>query len=299
LVHIDLISEGQFWLGGLVSISLFVLIIFACKFSLSFASLYPIEETSSSEKMSVNCDGMLFNAKFTSSLQLLSTRKLKEQAMFALLDEQEIILTIHLVSTGFSCRNLSIQQNRRHGLSIPTTSFQCYENNSILNISVVLPQKIGTTQFDLVGPHFVGALRLCFTSPSIIFDNGIYTAQKMDFCQLFFTPNETLTSSPTINVKMTKAVNRTASMTLSDMVTYTGLWLPTLTMNTLHDHLLFSQKGDSYRYLPTRMSLIVDITESEFYIQNTQEPIARTYEIAFNTILFASKRLVLFHSKLV
>jgi hypothetical protein len=60
-------------------------------------------------------------------------------------------------------------------------------------------------------------------------------------------------------------------------------------MNTLTDDLLFSQKGNFSRYLLTQMTLVVDIIESEFYMINTQEPIARTYEITFNTILFSSK----------
>jgi len=287
--HIDVISEGEFWLGGLISLSLFVLIVFACKFSISFATLYPIDKSSSDERMSVSCDGILFNAKFTSSLQLLSTRKSTEKVIFDLLDKQIITMTVELVSTAFSCDDLSIQQNRGHGLSIQSTNFNCSPNNSILNISTILPQHVVTMQLSLTGPHFIGGLRICFSAPSIITDNEKFKAQQMNYCQFFYTPNETLTSNPAINVKMTRVVNRTASMTLMDEVTYTGLWLPTLAMNTLTDDLLFSQKGNFYRYLPTQMILVVDITESEFYMKNTQEPIARTSEITFNTILFSSK----------
>ncbi|CAF1084046.1 unnamed protein product [Adineta steineri] len=285
-VHIDLISEGQFWLGGLISLSLFVLIIFACKFSISFASLYPIEQVSSDERLSVSCDGILFNAKLTSSLQLLSTHTYKEKTIFTLLDEQNITLTAEFISTGFGCDDLAIQLKRAHGLSITLKIFNCSTNNSIIYVSFILPQHVITMYFDILGPYFVGALRICFSAPSVIIDNGTYTAQQLDYCQSFFTPNKTLTSNPVINVKMTKVINRTASMTLLDEVTYTGLWLPTLAMNTLTDDLLFSEKGEFYRYVRSHMTLVMDITESEFYVKNTQEPIARTYEITFNTILF-------------
>jgi hypothetical protein len=179
--HIDVITEGQFWLGGLISLSLFVLIIFACKFSISFASLYPIEETTTNERMSVSCDGILFNAKFSSSLQLISTRKQNEKAVFALLDKQTITLTVEFVSTAFTCNDSSIQQNRGHGLSIPPTNLNCFANNSILNISTFLPQHVITMQYNVIGPHFVGGLRICFSAPSIITDNDKYTAQQMDY----------------------------------------------------------------------------------------------------------------------
>ncbi|UJR34338.1 hypothetical protein I4U23_021741 [Adineta vaga] len=292
--HIDLISEGEYWFGGLISLSIFVLIIFVCKFSISFASLYPIEETSLNERTSVLCDGTLFNAKFTSSLQLLSTSTYQEKPILNLLNNQIITLTVQFISTAFSCSDLSMQQNTGHGLNIPSKNFICDSNHSILYISTILPQHIVTMEFDLIGPHHVGGLRLCFSAPSIRMDNGIYIVQNMDYCKLFYTENETLTFNPTINVKMTKAVNRTASMIFLNDVMYTGLWLPTLTTNTLTDNLLFSQKGDFYRYLHTKMTLIVDITESEFYMKNTQEPIARTYEITFNTILFSMLCLDLF-----
>ena len=288
--HVDLIGEGQFWLGGLISCSLVVLITFACKFSIFFAELYPFELTSSNERMSVSCDGTLFNAKFSSSLQLLSTHKHEEEKpIFTLLHEQNINLAVQFVSTAFTCDDLAIKQRRGYGLSIPSRNFDCFTNSSILNISTVLPQHAVTMQFDLTGPHFVGGLRFCFSAPSITIEEGKYIAKQMDYCQFFFVLNQTLTSNLIINVKMIKVINRTASMTLADNVIYTGLWLPTLTMTSLTDELLFWKEGESYRYLPTKTSLAIEITESEFYMKNTQEPIARTYEITFNTVLFSSK----------
>lgn len=290
--YIDLITEKQFWLGGLISLSLFVLICFAGWFSMSFALLYPIEQTSSQEQASVVCDQLLINAKFSSSLQLLSTSKhIDEKPIFSLLDEQKITLNTQFVSTGFVCNDLAMQQNRGHGLSIPSTDFKCSSNDSILNVSTNLPQHVVTMQFDLNGPYFVGGLHICLSTPSITLDDGKYTAQRMEYCRFFFVPNQILTSYPIVNIRMTKVINRTISMTLTDNVTYTGIWLPTVSMDSLTDDILLSQKGEYYRYLPSKIVLIIQTTESEFYMKNTQEPIARTYEIIFTTILFSSKLL--------
>ncbi|UJR16886.1 hypothetical protein I4U23_003784 [Adineta vaga] len=287
-IRIDFIGEGQYWLGGLISLSLFVLVTFACKFSISFANLYPYEETSIFERISATCDSSLINAKFSSSLQLLSIHKPQEEKpIFDLLDNQNISLGVQFVSTAFTCDNLTVQQIRDHGLNIPTTISNCSQNNNILYIKTMLPKKIGTIQFDLVGPHFVGGLRLCLSAPAVSIDNDRYTARQMDFCHFLYVPNQIITSNPKINVKMVKVINRTASMMFDDDVIYSGLWLPTLTSTSLTDESLFLQKGEFYHYLPTETIVVIDITESEFFMKNTQEPIARTYEITFNTILFS------------
>ena len=145
-------------------------------------------------------------------------------------------------------------------------------------------------KFDLIGPFFIGGIRLCLSAPSSSIQNDKYIAKEMNFCQFLFVPNQTITTDPTINIKIIKIINRTASMTVDDDdAIYSGLWLPTLTSTSLTDELLYLKKGQSYRYLSTKITLVIYIKESEFFMKNTQEPIARSYEITFNTILFSSK----------
>lgn len=64
---------------------------------------------------------------------------------------------------------------------------------------------------------------------------------------------------------------------------FTELWLPTLTTH------LHSEEDESFHYTKLQMILLIDITQSKFYMKNIQEPIARSYDITFNTILFSSK----------
>ncbi|CAF2880714.1 unnamed protein product [Rotaria sp. Silwood2] len=293
LSHCDVIGEGKYWLGGLISLSLLVLIIFACKFSISFSYLYPIEETSLNERQGVSCDDSLFNAKLTSSLQLLSTLKHEdEKPIFDLLSKQNITMTVQFISTDYTCKNVSLLQIRDRGLHIPSTNFSCSETKKILTISKLLPQHIINLKLTLNGPYFIGGLRLCFSAPSATNISAHSKVQQMDTCQFFFTPNQTLTRNPTVNIKMTKVINQTASLMISNNTTYTGLWLPSFIVDTLTDELLFSLDAEYLRYVPDKTILVVVITESEFYMKNTQEPIARHYEIIFSTILFASKILV-------
>ena len=78
-------------------------------------------------------------------------------------------------------------------------------------------------------------------------------------------------------------------MTMQDGVTYSGIWFPALIIPTLTDVFLFERHGEFSRYLSSEMNVLVEMTESEFYIKNVQEPISRAYEITFKTILFSSK----------
>jgi hypothetical protein len=293
-IHLDLIGEGELWLGGLVSLSIVVLIALACKFSHAFYNLYPIEETLSDARDTVSCDSSLLNAKFTSSLQMLSTSKhIEEQPIFKMLDSQKIILTVQFISTGFPCQSIGMQRNMGRGQRIVLHNFNCSLNNEtgILIVSTVLPQHLISMQFTLTGPYFVGGLRVCFAAPSSVQSDGIYLVQSIDVCSFFFAHNQTLTLNPTVDVKMTKVINRTAGLFL-DNVVFGGRWQPTFTVSTLSDEVLFEQIGEHVRYIPHQLTLVIDVAESEFYINNMQEPIAHQYEIIFSTLLFSSKTII-------
>jgi hypothetical protein len=291
----DLIGEGEIWFGGLMTFAIIVLLIFTCKFTVSFAGRYPIEALSPNTDTTTACDSILPNAKFSSVLQLLSILKHEdEKPIFTMLDEQNITLTVDFVGTSFLCDNVMVQENLDRGQRIPLYNFNCsYDKNiSILSVSTLLTQHLITLQFELIGPYFIGGLRICLSGPSAVEDDQKYILQELQFCQFIYTDNQTLTINPTIGIKMTKIINRTMSYTTNDDMTFGGIWIPTLTIDTLTDMLLFGESGEYMRYLSDRVTLIVDISESEFFMKNTQEPIARYTEIVLHTVLFSGNCLL-------
>ncbi|CAF4369977.1 unnamed protein product, partial [Adineta steineri] len=168
----------------------------------------------------------------------------EEKPIFTMLDEQNIILTVHFVGTSFNCDHLMMQENLNRGRKISLNNFNCsYDNEiNILSVSTLLPQHLITMQFDLIGPYFVGGLRLCLSDTSrTIDDDDKYTLQELDFCQFFYATNETLSTNPTINIKMTKVVNRTVGYTTDIDTIFSGIWIPTLTINSFADTLLFNE----------------------------------------------------------
>ena len=295
--HLDLIGEGELWLGGLVTLAIVVLITFTCKFSASFTDLYPIESVSSDTVESISCDSSLINAKFSSALKLLSTQKnAAEKPIFDLLDEQNITLTVEFISTGFQCSNVSLQQNLARGQVQTMRGYDCSydDDHDILIVSSVLPQHLITVQVNLQGPFVVGGLRVCLSGPETMVDDGKYQVQPLDFCHFVYTPDQVLSVDAVTNIEMTKIINRTAAISVStdNQDVFRGRWLPTWTTDksSLWDsHIYTSAENEYRRSLNWQLALILEMRQSKFYMNNVQEPIARGYEIVFKTLLFSSK----------
>lgn len=107
--HSDLISNGEFWFGGLVSFSIIVLIIYCFWFGTVFSGQYPIETAPDAY---FACDRSLRNTQLSSSLQLLATIKSdEEKPIFDMLDTQEFTMTVTFIQTGYTCTNITAQVN--------------------------------------------------------------------------------------------------------------------------------------------------------------------------------------------
>lgn len=109
-LHSDLVSNGEFWFGGAISFAIIVLIIYDFWFGTVFIVKYPIE---TSTDANFACDPSLRNTQFTSALQLLAVIKTdEEKPIFKMLDEQEFIMNISFIQTGFTCTDIHAQVNR-------------------------------------------------------------------------------------------------------------------------------------------------------------------------------------------
>ena len=64
-----------------------------------------------------------------------------------------------------------------------------------------------------------------------------------------------------VNVGFTKSINRTEGLELNDPVTYSGVWIPTFTIQSLNDKFAYEQQGDFIRYLSPQHILLIDILE--------------------------------------
>ena len=119
--------------------------------------------------------------------------------------------------------------------------------------------------------------------------------EALTFCQFSFTANQMLAQTSIVQFELTRIINRTAGLSTSDSITYSGLWHPMSIVQTLSDDLFFEMQGEHLRYLSAQANIIVQLSGTPFYVKNTQDPIARRTEIIiFHNILFTTVALELF-----
>ena len=118
--------------------------------------------------------------------------------------------------------------------------------------------------------------------------------QQLSFCEMISNDDETISQHTSVQLDFTKVINRTESLYDNDPVVFSGIWIPTVTIKSLNDRMAYEQQGDYIRYLSSQQILSIDFSETQFYIKNVQEPIAKSGEILFHNILFSTVCIELF-----
>ncbi|CAF1370855.1 unnamed protein product [Rotaria sordida] len=289
---INIITEDEQWIGGLLSFATIVLFCFALWFATNYIKLYPIETSSYARG---SCDDASYNALFDNALQLpLSNPDGTRWPIFDMLDEQPFTMTLDLVNTRAYCSNISFQQNRPgvNYLRLPMTTCILQPDNITRSVSVALPAHRINVQLNITGPYFVGGFRLCLHGPGLI--KGFNKLHGLDMCQFFFTPNQTLARAATLSVVFIKVVNQTKPLHVGDLSQYDGRWAATFAENSLSDEMIYEQDGTYIRYMVPRTILTITFSEQSFFLQNNQKPVVRIAELAFHTLLFCTLVIELF-----
>jgi len=199
----DFIGQGEFWIGGLMSFSLFVLLIFAFLFTNEYVSLYPIEEANDPTRA---CDPKLRNSQFDTSLKLLTaTRSDEDKIIFDMLDKQPFTLIVNFVNTNFTCDLLNILEGTGQNLHEPVSPMECVHNNSLEVIHTSIPSSHEVT-FQYTIKHFapIGGLYICLIGSGNISDDGMNILRDMNFCKWIAEDNQTIGHMPEITLLNTK-----------------------------------------------------------------------------------------------
>ncbi len=290
--NIDIVNEGERWIGGLFSFAILLLFGFTFWFASEFLNLYPIETSGSSY---ISCDDTVRNAVFESALQLpLPNPDGSRWAIFDMLGAQPFTMTVDLLNTAADCSSITVQQNRPgvNYLRLSITSCVLQSDNMTRSVSFSLPSHRTSVQLNITGPFFVGGMRLCLYGPGHI--DSVHALQTLDMCQLFSTVNETLSSMTTLHMIMIKVVNVTKPLKVGGDTHYDGRWAPTFVESSLSDELIYEQDGHYLRYISERTIVTITLSEHPFYLQNNQQPIVRRAELAFHTLLFCTLIIELF-----
>ncbi len=201
LRHIDLIEEGKYWLGGLLSLVLITMIVCTCIFASHFIQLYPLENTSVS---SLACDSTLVNAVFESSVKSLGLpQRTAEQKMIDLLDGQNFTMNVDFVNTLINCDSAALQG--LFGTTWLTLRWsECRNVNSTLSISIPLPHQHISVRVLLENVGTISGLRIGLYGDQYV--NDSYKLRELYFRKSFYK-NEYMVRRK-IPLSLTPANNR-------------------------------------------------------------------------------------------
>ncbi|CAF3577699.1 unnamed protein product [Rotaria sp. Silwood1] len=291
-LHTDIIGEGELWVGGLATLAMLVLVSFSYWFSVSFIRRYPIEEVF--DPATFACDQTLINSQFSTGLELLDIPKSEDaQPIFDLLDSQRFYLTLQLINTGFMCNVIATQENlsgTKH-VSLPNNCTRSASKGTT-SITLPVPKHETTLQFNMTGPYWIGAIRLCIRGQGQT--NMSINLRELDFCQFYATPNEAIGRTTYIPIVFIKNINMTNALSASDQTNYSGLWIPTFSAVSLSDEEYYAESGNYLRYMSSLTVIQITLDERPFFIKNIEEPIVRTAELIFKVLLFTSLCIELF-----
>jgi hypothetical protein len=283
--HTDLIGEGEFWVGGLASFSVIVLVSFAYAFSNAYLKQYPIETSSPSY---FACDTATRNAKFETNVQSLAIPFTHtEQEMFDLLNDQAFTLNIDFISTLVNCNAISIEA--QFGLTWATIRWlDCNNVNTILTLSIPLPCQHISVKIFLADTQTIGALRIGLSDSG--HEKKRYKLRDLGFYHSFSKNGYILSRTLPVSLQITKVINETQPMA-GDESDFSGIYVPTFTVDM---NSLFVSNDQYVRSSLMMTTLSLEITETPYYVKNLQEPIARQPEIIFRNLLFTVVCLEIF-----
>ncbi|UJR19701.1 hypothetical protein I4U23_022835 [Adineta vaga] len=295
--HTDLIGEGERWIGGLVSVIIFTIIIYCIIYASFYFYSYPIETT---EAINRACDDGQRNTKFDNALQLpLPGTDGTYWKIFEMLNKQPFTMTIHLINTRAQCHDITVERNIRTGTPFSEVETKCTlsPNNTSGSFSFDLPTHKPTVRVGISGPYFIGALRLCLNgqSDAETEDFTLHQLHELDVCTLFYTKNQTIGLSTSFVVRLIKVINVTKPLKRNDKTYYDGIWAPFIIYtDILSDESYFAENGEYLRYSSQQTTLNIQFNEELYFVQNNQSPIIRRGALFFHTVLFSFSLIEVF-----
>ncbi|CAF4388426.1 unnamed protein product [Rotaria socialis] len=261
--HFDLIGEGDF--NG-------------------YFYRYPIEKISGNATFAR--DPTLSNAQFSTRLMsLVVSPKVDELPIFELLNAQLFTLHVDFVNTLFSCMDVTLTQIKDINLPLPISS--CNSSDGSLSLAAILPSHGVNLQFLLAGINTIGGVRLALEGSGTQQKNDIlqvsYTLVDVEFAQAFSAPGLLLTQQPSLTLQLTKVINRTYPLTEGGQTQLNGIWMPYVSTDI---NQIFVNENQYIYAISSNTILSLVISETPYYVLNTQQPIVDEAELIFTNVLF-------------
>jgi hypothetical protein len=171
----------------------------------------------------------------------------------------------------------------------------CSDSDSSVFFSVLLPSHSINLQVSVTGSNTIGGVRIGLEGPGVETENEIvdsaYTLVDLSFAQTLSVSGHVLTQQPSCTLEITKVINRTYSLEEEGETEFSGVWLPIIS-GSLDE--MFVDESE-YKYATSTSTILsIVISETSYYVLNTQRPIATEDEVIFANLLFTIVCLEIF-----
>ncbi|CAM4967420.1 unnamed protein product [Rotaria socialis] len=218
-------------------------------------------------------------------MSLVVSPKVDELPIFELLNAQLFTLHVDFVNTLFSCMDVTLIQIKDINLPLPISS--CNSSYGSLSLAAILPSHGVNLQFLLAGINTIGGVRLALEGSGTQQKNDIlqvsYTLVDVEFAQAFSAPGLLLTQQPSLTLQLTKVINRTYPLTEGGQTQLNGIWMPYVSTDI---NQIFVNENQYIYAISSNTILSLVISETPYYVLNTQQPIVDEAELIFTNVLF-------------
>ena len=216
--------------------------------------------------------------------------------MIGLLNDQELNLDVSFyLNTVFKCTSDEVTLNYLLGSTwLPVLSYlSCNSSNYIVSCSAVLPNnlKLITVQFTLPNRYIIGGLRVGLNGAGKKVSSTV-TLQDLAFSQTLNRSGYMLGPDAHIALHLTKVINITSPLVNGNDDILTGIWTGSFMVNYYGSFITDTQYMNAYPETSRNVTLV--ISETPYYILNTQSPIARLPEIVYHDFLFITMIIGMF-----
>ena len=172
-----------------------------------------------------------------------------------------------------------------------STNFSCNTSNYILSISVVLPFRPITVQFNLPNIYLIGGVRIGLNGSGQVKSSG-RSRQELGFSRTFNQSDRMLGQNAEFVLQLTKVINDTLPLVTGDDNTLRGLWIDSFTVNYYES--FYSNNDYLNAQVMPSTNITLTISETPYFILNLEEPMARLPQLIFHNFLFTTMIIELF-----
>jgi hypothetical protein len=208
--------------------------------------------------------------------------------IFNLLASQKFHLIVTLLNTIVDTNVIVTQtvglitQQLSTVLSVPI--------DGCLAISCNLTANIATITLTILSSQAIGGVAISLWAPGIVGVNN--QVKELNFSYSFTMLNRTMSQQPSFDMELIQVINETKPLSSSAASQYSGLWIPAFSQD---EDLNFQTQSyyEQYHINPSTI-LTIDISQADYYIYNSEQPIIRSASVIFKNLLFASMCLEIF-----